>query len=212
MSSRFVQEARRFDWHPRTGFVGTPRLLPGLHLAGRDDDAYKLLLTKTAPSWLYPVSVGATTIWEQWEAWDGKKAQGGMNSLNHYAFGAVGEYLFGMVGGIQPDAPGYKRIRIKPVVRDGLTWAKADYDSIHGRIASHWKREGDQLTMEVMIPANTIATVYVPARDAAAVTEGGSPIDRIKGVKFLRMENNAAVYTVGSGTYRFGSSLTDTVN
>ncbi|MEI6782180.1 MAG: alpha-L-rhamnosidase C-terminal domain-containing protein, partial [Verrucomicrobiota bacterium] len=219
MSARFAQEARRFDWHPRTGFVGTPRLLPGLHMAGRDEDAYKLLLTKTAPSWLYPVSVGATTIWEQREAWDGKKAQGGMNSLNHYAFGAVGEYLFGMVGGIQPDAPGYKRIRIKPVVRDGLTWARTSYRSIHGKIVSNWKREGDQLTMEVTIPQNTTATVHVPvaskpgqdgpAKDAAGVTESGKPAAESNGVKFLRMENSAAVYGVGSGTYRFQSTLTE---
>jgi alpha-L-rhamnosidase len=211
MTARFTQEARRFDWHPRTGFVGTPRLLPGLHLAGLDEDAYKLLLIRTAPSWLYPVSVGATTIWEQWESWDGKNAQGGMNSLNHYAFGSVGEYLYGMIGGIQADAPGYKRIRIQPVICEGLTWANTRYGSIHGKIVSNWKREGDQLTMEVTIPANTSATVHVPAKDAAAVTEGGNTIDKVKGVKFLRMENNAAVYAVGSGTYQFQSTLPETV-
>ena len=211
MSARFAEQARRFDWHPRTGFVGTPRLLPGLHLAGLDEDAYKLLLTKTVPSWLYPVSIGATTIWEQWEAWDGKNAQGGMNSLNHYSFGAVGEYLFGMVGGIQPDAPGYKRIRIQPVIAEGLTWAKASYDSIHGKIVSHWHLDGARLTMDVTIPPNTTANVYVPAKDAAAVTEGESSTDKVKGVKFLRMENNAAVYAVGSGTYRFQSTLTGTI-
>jgi len=207
MTGCFVDEVRRFDWHPRTGFIGTPRLLPGLHLAGRDDAAYKLLLTRTAPSWLYPVSIGATTIWEQWVAWDGVTPQGGMNSLNHYSFGAVGEYLFGMVGGIQPARPGFKSIRIQPVIRDGLTWAKCSYDSIHGRILSNWKREGSRLTMEVTIPANTTATVYVPAKDAAGVTESGKPAAKAAGVKFLRMENGAAVYEVGSGTYRFSSAL-----
>jgi alpha-L-rhamnosidase len=205
MSARFAEEARRFDWHPRTGFVGTPRLLPGLHLAGRDDDAYKLLLTRTAPSWLYPVSVGATTIWEQWEAWDGKNAQGGMNSLNHYAFGAVGEYLFGMVGGIQADAPGYKRIRIEPVIRDGLTWARVGYDSIHGRIASHWRLDGTRLTLGVTIPPNTTATVHVPAKDPAGVTESGASAAQAPGVKFLRGERGSAVFEVGSGAYRFQS-------
>jgi len=211
MMARFAEEVRRFDWHPRTGFVGTPRLLPGLHLAGKDDDAYKLLLTMTAPSWLYPVSVGATTIWKRWDAWDGTNAKGGMNSLNHYSFGAVGEYLFGMIGGIQPDSPGYKQIRIHPVIRDGLSWANTRYLSIRGQIVSNWKREGDKLTMEVTIPANTTATVYVPTGDAAGVTEGGSPIDKVKGVKFLRMENSTAVYGVGSGTYRFQSALTETI-
>ena len=211
MSARFAQEARRFDWHPRTGFVGTPRLLPGLHLAGRDEDAFKLLLTKKAPSWLYPVTVGATTIWEQWEAWDGKNPQGGMNSLNHYAFGSVGEYLFGMVGGIQPEAPGYRKIRIQPVVGDGLTWARTRYDSIHGRIASHWRRDGARLTMDVTIPPNTTATVFVPAVDAAAVVESGKPAAQAEGVRFLRMEQGAAVYAVGSGTYAFQSTLTETI-
>ena len=205
MTARFAEEARRFDWHPRTGFIGTPRLLPGLHLAGRDDDAYKLLLTKTAPSWLYPVSVGATTIWEQWDGWDGRNAKGGMNSLNHYAFGAVGEYLFGMVGGIQPDAPGYKRILIQPVIRDGLTWARTRYVSIHGKIVSNWKREGQKLTMEVSIPPNTTATVYVPAKNEGMVLESGKPVAETRGVKFLRMEKDSAVYEIGSGVYEFAS-------
>ena len=205
MTGRFVDEVRKFDWHPRTGFIGTPRLLPGLHLAGRDDDAYKLLLTKTAPSWLYPVTIGATTIWERWLAWDGKTPEGGMNSLNHYAFGAVGEYLFGMVGGIQAEAPGYQRIRIQPVIREGLTWARTSYNSIHGKIATAWQLDGSALQLDVTIPANTTATVYVPAKDAAAVTESGKPTGKVEGVKFLRMENGAAVYEVGSGYYRFCS-------
>lgn len=205
MTGRFAGEIRKFDWHPRTGFIGTPRLLPGLHLAGRDDDAYKILLTKTDPSWLYPVTVGATTMWEQWSVWDGVHPKGGMNSLNHYAFGSVGEYLFGMIGGIQPDAPGYTKIRIQPVIRDGLTWAGARHDSIQGRIVSRWKRQAGNLTMEVSIPPNTTATVHVPAKDETRVTESGVPAGKATGVKFLRMENSAAVYEIGSGRYEFVS-------
>ena len=94
---------------------------------------------------------------------------------------------------------------------EGLTWADTHYDSIHGKIVSNWKREGDKLTMEVTIPANTTATVHVPAKDAAAVTEAGNAIDKAQGVKFLRMENNAAVYAMGSGTYRFQSPLAETI-
>ncbi len=203
MTTRFVEEMRKFDFHPRTGFIGTPRLLPGLHLAGQDDAAYKALLTKTSPSWLYPVTVGATTIWERWDAWDGKHARGGMNSLNHYSFGAVGEYLFGMVGGIQPDAPGYQKIKIAPAIRDGLTWVNTRYDSIRGRIVSNWKRETGKLTMDVTIPANTTATVFVPATEAADVSESGKPADKAEGVKFRRMEDGMAVYEIGSGCYQF---------
>ena len=207
MSERFVEELRRFDWHPATGFIGTPRLLPALHLAGRDDAAYRVLLTRTSPSWLYPVSVGATTVWELWDSWDGQHPRGGMNSLNHYSFGAVGEYLFGMVGGIQPDAPGYARVRIQPVIREGITWARTGYDSIRGRIGTDWKVEGGRLQLDVTIPANTAATVYVPAADAAGVTEGGRPAAQAEGVQFLRMENGVAVYAVGAGRYRFASTL-----
>jgi len=208
MAEKFVGEVSKFEWHPRTGFIGTPRLLPGLHLAGKDDDAYKLLLNRKNPSWLYPVTVGATTIWEQWSAWDGKNPRGGMNSLNHYAFGSVGEYMFGMVGGIQPDAPGYKKIRIQPVIREGLTWANTRYDSIQGRIVSNWKNEGKKLTMNVTIPPNTTAIIHVPANDAEQVTESGKPIDKTPGVKFLRIENDAALYEVGSGFYQFISKST----
>jgi alpha-L-rhamnosidase len=211
MSARFAEEMQKFEFHPRTGFVGTPRLLPGLHEAGQDDAAYKTLLTKTAPSWLYPVTVGATTIWEQWVGWDGENPKGGMNSLNHYSFGAVGEYLYGMVGGIQPDAPGYQKIKIAPVIREGLTWANTRYDSIRGRIVSNWKREGDKLTMAVTIPANTTATIYVPTKDASSITESGQPVSNVPQVKFLRQEAGAVVYTVDAGTYQFSSTMPETI-
>ena len=211
MSERFLAEMKKFEFHPRTGFVGTPRLLPGLHEAGQDDAAYKTLLTKTAPSWLYPVTVGATTIWEQWVGWDGKTPRGGMNSLNHYSFGAVGEYLYGMVGGIQPDAPGYQKIKIAPVIREGLTWANTRYDSIRGRIISNWKREAGKLTMEVTIPANTTATIYIPTTDSNTVTEGGQPVAQAKGVVFVKMNAGAAMYKMDAGSYRFQAAIPESV-
>ncbi len=206
MSECFVDEVKRFDWHPRTGFIGTPRLLPGLHLAGHDDDAYRLLLTESSPSWLYPVSVGATTIWELWVAWDGKTPQGGMNSLNHYAFGAVGEYLFRMIGGIGEETPGYERIRIAPVIGDSLTHAETSYNSIHGKIATAWKVDGKKLTLNVTIPANTTATVYIPASKKESVREKNNIIQS-DNITFLRMENGEAVFQIGSGKYSFTSTL-----
>ncbi len=211
MTERFVEEVSRFDWHPRTGFIGTPRLLPGLHIAGRDDDAYKLLLNKTSPSWLYPVSIGATTIWERWVAWDGITPQGGMNSLNHYAFGAVGEYLFRMIGGISEETPGYKHIRIEPIIRDGLSWANTSYISIQGKIATAWKVDGLKLTLDVTVPANTTATLYLPSKNSINVTESGKETDKAKGVKFLYMEKENAVYAVESGSYHFQSLLPEII-
>ena len=139
----------------------------------------------------------------QMETWAGGQVQ--MPSLG----GPIGAYLYQILAGIRacPDAPGFKKILIKPAIVGDLTWVKCSYDSIHGRIVSNWKREGDKLAMDVTIPANTTATVFVPAKDAAGVTESGKPTGKVKGVKFLRMEGAAAVYAVGSGTYRFQSVL-----
>jgi alpha-L-rhamnosidase len=205
VAAQFVAEIKRFDWHLATGFIGTPRLLPGLNAAGRDDVAFKVLLQETYPSWLFPVKNGATTMWERWNGWTPEQGFGdiSMNSFNHYAFGAVGEYLYGMVGGIQSASPGYKTIRIQPVIREGLAWAKTSYDSIHGRIACHWKRDGHRIIMSVTVPANTAAIVCVPAADASSITESGVPAMRAKNVKFLRLEKTGAVFAVDSGNYRF---------
>ncbi|MCX6879810.1 MAG: glycoside hydrolase family 78 protein [Verrucomicrobia bacterium] len=216
-AAKFVDEIKRFDWHLATGFIGTPRLLPALSAAGRDDVAYRLLLTDTYPSWLFPVKNGATTMWERWNGWTPDQGFGdiGMNSFNHYAFGAVGEYLYGGVGGIKAASPGYQKIIIKPAIGDGLTWAKTSFVSVYGLIASDWKRDAGRLTMDVTIPPNTTATVHVPvpakageggaATAAAAVTESGKPAGKSPGVKFLRMENGAAEYGVESGVYHFAS-------
>jgi alpha-L-rhamnosidase len=109
-----------------------------------------------------------------------------------------------------PTPPAAKKIKIAPVIRDGLTWANTRYDSIRGRIVSNWKREEGRLTMEVTIPANTPATIYVPTTDINSVTESGQPVAKAADVKFLRMEAGAAVYRVDSGAYRFQSLLSKT--
>ncbi len=203
MSERFVEELQRFDWHPATGFIGTPRLLPGLHLAGRDDAAYRLLLTQTPPSWLYPVSLGATTIWEHWDSYDGRNPQGGMNSLNHYAFGSVGEYLFRHIAGIQNITPGYQQIRIEPIIRQGLTWARATYQSICGEIRSAWRIRDDRLEMEIAIPPNTSATVFIPVKHPDSICESNRPAASAEGVTYLRTEGESTVFEIGSGQYHF---------
>jgi alpha-L-rhamnosidase len=206
-AEKFVGEIKRFDWHLATGFIGTPRLMPALHEAGRDDIAYKLLLQETYPSWLFQVKLGATTMWERWNGWtpDGGFGDVSMNSFNHYAFGSVGEYLYSTVGGISAASAGYNTIRIQPVFGDGITWANTSFDSIHGPIATRWKHEGDSFTLDVTIPANTTATVYVPARDAAAVLESGKPAADSPGVKLLSGASGSALFQVQSGTYHFVS-------
>jgi len=132
-----------------------------------------------------------------------------MNSFNHYSLGSCGEWLFGAAAGIDldPAQPAYKHIIIHPRPGGPLTWVKAHHDSIYGRIESAWSRENGALTMNVTVPPNTTATVYVPASNPSAVTEGGKLADRSEGVKFVRSENGSAVYEVGAGKYSFQAPL-----
>jgi len=206
-AEHLVENIKQRDWHLSTGFVGAGYLLPVLTQMGYPDVAYRLLLNETFPSWGYSIKQGATTIWERWDGWTEEKGfqDPGMNSFNHYAFGSVGEWLFRFIAGIDldPEVPGYKRIIIRPHPGGGMEYVHAEYDSIHGRIASGWKLENDQLTMSVTIPANTTAVIYVPAEDASQVTESGNPATDSEGVRFLRMEKDRAVFEVTSGTYVF---------
>jgi hypothetical protein len=128
-----------------------------------------------------------------------------MNSFNHYAFGAVGEWLFHTSAGIELGSPGFKKIVIRPQPGGGLTHASAKYDSINGRIVSGWKIDGDSIAVDVTIPPNTTATVHVPAADAKKITEGSQPAAEAPGVKFVELRDGAAVYEVGSGQYHFAT-------
>ena len=196
-----------------TGFHSTICLMRELSARGQNDAAYRLLLNRRMPSWLYPVEHGATTIWERWDGYvEGRGFQDpGMNSFAHYAFGCIGEWLFADVAGIKPDEarPGYKHIIIRPHPGPGLTWAGAEYDSMHGRIASRWelvngdKPEKAGLKLDISIPPNTTATVYVPATAGENVTESGRPAADAGGVKFLRVEDGAAVFELPAGQYHF---------
>jgi alpha-L-rhamnosidase len=125
-----------------------------------------------------------------------------MNSFNHYAFGSVGEWLYRTAGGIDTDGPGFERIIVRPEVGN-LKYVKASYDSIHGKIESAWKIDGDQLVFDVTIPLNTTAMIAVPTSDVASVKEGAAEAAKAPGVQFIRAGQGAAVYKVGSGRYHF---------
>ena len=151
------------------------------------------------------VSKGATTIWE---LWNGNTADPAMNSGNHLMLiGDLDIWMNHYLAGIRPDPerPGYKPTVIRPILLGDLKFVRAWRECPYGRIVSHWEREGDKLTMNIAIPTNTTATVYVPAQDASQVTEGGKPAGHAEGVKFLRVEGDAAVFEVGAGQYRFKS-------
>jgi alpha-L-rhamnosidase len=180
--------------------LGTYFLIQYLQQTGHDDLLFTIFNQSTYPGWGYMLANGATTLWEQWN---------GYYSHIHSCFASPGGWFYQGLAGIRPNptAPGFKDIIIKPAVGGNVNWVRCHHDSPHGRIVSSWKREGDLLTMEVTIPANTTATVFVPAGDAASVTESGKSANRATGVKFLRFENGFAVFEVGSGDYQFQSVL-----
>jgi alpha-L-rhamnosidase len=186
--------------HLDTGMLGTYFLVQYLSQIGRNDLLYTIANQKTYPGWGYMAEQGATTLWEQWN---------GFWSRIHSCFVSLDGWFYEGLAGIRPEAtaPGFKKIVIKPQVVGDLTWVSAHYDSPYGRIVSNWSREGSRLTMEVTIPVNTTATVHIPTKNAAGLTESGQPADKVEGVKFLHTQDNAAVYAVGSGTYLFQSTL-----
>ncbi len=207
-TEHLIEAIKEKDWHLSTGFVGLSYLLPTLTETGHLDVAYRLLLNDTFPSWGYSIRNGATSIWERWDGWTEDKGfqTPGMNSFNHYSFGAVGRWLFGTVAGIDTDGPGYKNIIIHP--QPGrITSTKASYESINGTISTDWKVEGGKFKLNVTIPPNTTATVYIPAGDAKNITESGKPVTGVESISFLRTDNGCAVFTVGSGQYKFESKL-----
>jgi alpha-L-rhamnosidase len=209
VAQQFANSIAQFDDHLATGFIGTPRLLPALHLAGRDDLAYEILLQKTYPSWLYQVTLGATTMWERWDGWTPGAGfeTVTMNSFNHYAFGAVGQYLYSAIAGLNEASPGYKSMLIQPVPGAGLSWAAATYNSVRGTVSTAWTNVGNTFNLAVTIPPNTSAQIYVPTTNAGAITESGVPAATSPGVVYLGLSNNAAVFAVGSGQYFWSSPL-----
>ena len=192
--------------HLTTGFVGTPLLCKTLSAHGYDDLAFMLLNRKQYPSWLYPVTQGATTIWERW---DGQKPDGsfqdvGMNSFNHYAYGAIGEWLYRHVAGLDMDAeiPGYKHILLAPHPGGGLTHASVEFTSLYGKIKSGWKLEGNDFIYEVTVPANTTATVTLPAANADQVLVNAQPLQASM-KENLKHSDKGISLNVGSGSYTF---------
>lgn len=202
-ATRLVRNIHRYDDHLTTGFLGTPYLCHVLSRFGHADVAYTLLLQQTYPSWLYPVKMGATTVWERW---DGIKPDGTfetptMNSYNHYAYGAIGDWMYRVVAGIdtKTEGPGYKEIVIKPTPGGKLDSVKADYETNYGKVESYWKITKDKnFQLEVTVPPNTTATVYVPAKPGNVIVEDGAPVSNT-----ATDAQNYVAKEVGSGKYTF---------
>jgi alpha-L-rhamnosidase len=187
--------------------VGTPYLCHVLSRYGYTDVAYELLHQEDYPSWLYPVKQGATTIWERWDGIkpDGSFQDASMNSFNHYAYGAIGEWLYRVVAGIEvdPTEPSYKRIVIQPQPGGQLTYASASLDSMYGLIESKWVLEDDDFQLAVTIPPNTEGIVRLLAQSVEHIAEQGQALDQVTGIREIRQEGKTVILTLGSGWYHF---------
>ena len=200
-----AEDVEKFK-HLTTGFVGTPLLCSTLSDIGRDDLAFKLLMRKEYPSWLYPVTQGATTIWERW---DGQKPDGsfqttGMNSFNHYAYGAIGEWMYNYILGIQDEVayPGYKHFLLSPHVGGGLTYAKGHLETMYGPIRSDWKIDKGEFVYTIEIPVNTSAQVVLPHAALQEVSLNGKSLADEVTMKAVQRNDETRV-RLGSGTYQF---------
>jgi alpha-L-rhamnosidase len=200
----------RPEYSLMTGFIGTAWISKALSDHGYQAHAYRLLQNNQYPSWLYPIEQGATSIWERLNGYTVENGFGGnnsMNSFNHYSFGAVGQWMIAYSLGIERDEPGFRRFILQPTPdpTGEMSWAEGHYDSMYGRIYSRWELTDGKLVYDATVPANTSATLYLPARSAEGITEGTVPADGSEGVSFVAFENGKAVYQLQPGDYHFES-------
>ncbi|CAM3591767.1 glycoside hydrolase family 78 protein [Rahnella bruchi] len=198
-----VELLNEHDGHLVTGFVGTPYFCHALSQNGRIKEAWNLLLKDDFPSWLYQVKAGATTIWEHWDGIkpDGSMWSADMNSFNHYAYGAVGEWLYRVAAGIEADEehPGFKHFIIKPLTGGGLSWLETRYQSVYGAIGVRWEVSGKEVSLCVKVPANTSATLVLTDGEALLEADG---VDFIRNTEGFSAE-------IGSGEYRLKYHVAD---
>jgi hypothetical protein len=201
-----VHDIRNRGNRVTAGDVGFSYVVRALTDAERGDVLYDMVRQSDGPGYLYQLKKGATTLTEAWDT-------NPRCSQNHCMLGHIEEWFFRGLGGIRSDpaGPGFSKFMIRPQITGDLTWVKVRYDSVRGPISSSWHRDHDKLIMEVAVPANTTATVYVPARDERSVTESGQRASEADGVQFLRTEGGTVVFAVASGTYRFATDLAPVV-
>jgi alpha-L-rhamnosidase len=204
---RLYNNVKSYEDHLTTGFLGTPYLCQVLTRFGYLAEAYRLLLQDTYPSWLYPVKMGATTIWERWDGIkpDSSFETPSMNSYNHYSYGAIGDWMYRVVAGLDTydDAPGYRHSRIMPHPADALTQAQAALETYYGKLSVNWKTEPDRLDLDVEVPANTTCSLFIPGQDPATILESGKPLAEVHEVQLKRSSEGYVELEIGSGKYHF---------
>jgi len=203
--SRLIASIREYGNHITTGFLGTPYINHVLTRFDKIDVAYELLLQDTYPSWLYPVRKGATTIWERWNGIkpDGSFQYPSMNSFNHYAYGAIGDWMYEVVAGIKPEKPGYREFSVNPRPGGGINSATGELKTYYGLIRSDWKIENNNFIIEIEIPVNTIAKLYLPASSVSDISERGKKITEVETVDILEKGDKYILLILGSGKYSF---------
>jgi len=214
-ADRLAAQIAKNNYRMTTGFLGTKELLPVLSAHGHHDLAVRLFQSREFPSWGYEVVNGATSIWERWDSYTKEDGFGrhnaAMNSFSHYAFGAVCEWMFRTLAGIDSDDPGFRHLVLQPSppapgsnpVNTPIHWVKAHHDSINGRIVSNWKLENGVFTYDVTVPANTTASVFLPAAAIEDVAESGRPVGRSDLIKNRPEKDHPVVLEIGAGSYSF---------
>lgn len=205
-----LEEIKNADYHLGTGFLGTPILPKVLDAMGEIDLMYKILFKETYPSWFYSINQGATTMWERWNSFsitDGYNPQS-MNSLNHYAYGAIGEWMYERIAGLAALEPGYKKIKIAPMPNtEFLNAASASVNTAYGQASSSWNIENDVFYLEAVVPPNTTAEVIIPYGTIDNLLVNGSPFQENLDLKLANSKGASIHINVSPGTYKFESRL-----
>jgi alpha-L-rhamnosidase len=198
-----VKDVKDRNYHLTTGNLCTKYLLEALTKYGHPNVAFKIATQETYPSWGYMMANGATTLWERWEG----NGNGAMNSLNHPMMGSVDSWFYKYILGIIPDItkPGFEDFSIHPYVINDLDSAAGELNTVKGVIKSAWKKAHGSFYLEVTVPENSTATIYVPTKNVKSITESNKKIDEAAGIKFLNTQDDYAVFQVGSGKYQFKS-------
>lgn len=204
-----MAEIEKADTHLGTGFLGTPLLAPVLDKLGRADLMFEMLFKETYPSWFYSINQGATTMWERWDSYTHKDGfnPGGMNSFNHYAYGAIGQWMYERIAGISPKKAGYKEIRIAPLPGGPLTSVQATYDSPYGNISSAWSLEGNTFTLKTTVPPNTTAKIIIPADTEEPLLLEGMPFENNPNISLIEKADDAFELLAQPGSYQFEAIL-----
>lgn len=193
-----MDEYARHDWHLSTGIFATKMMFDVMRRTGQNEVAYRVANQRSFPGWGYMLEQGATTLWESWAKPDNA------TTFDHPMFGSVSEWFYRSLLGINPSAPGFEKIEIRPQPAGDLKWAKGSYLSVRGRIASEWSKNDNAFALKVSIPPNTIADIWIPAKDSSAITENGKSLGA-QGLRVSTYRDGYALVEVGSGNYDFSA-------